>query len=346
MVTTFHDLCLDVIIEIFSYFNIHEIFYSYCLLIPCLPKLLINGRVRSHVRSNNEYFIRWILPHIKLPQIISLNVPKRPYNPSIFRFTGLRSLVLHDVDDPLILLEKSNDWPPSSLEHLALSIRNPDIPNKPSNIGIRVLEKVFQLSCLKSFELHESKASLKMVELHDQLHFPAKFHSSNLQSLILTVYCHWNTLPSILHYAPNLRSFQFYSSINSSEKYLSQLSFLSLRKLQFRLRGLQIHILLELFRNTPCLRQLKLTCTVPIENQCCSNLLKSDTWIQLMDTYTVRLKILDVDIEFYLDNYSHKAIEMINEDFRKLNLKLDIDSENGYRTWKLSGIFKREINNQ
>jgi hypothetical protein len=346
MITTFHDLCLDVIIEILSYFNIHEIFYSFCLLIPCLPRLLVNGCVQLHVRSNNSYFIRWILPHIKLAQVVSLNVPTRPYNPSIFKFSGLRSLVLRDVDDPLILLEKTSDWPPYYLEHLSLHIRNQDVPNRSSNIGTRVLERVLQLPRLKYFELHESKSSLKMVDLYDQLNFPLKFQSSNIQSLILTVYCNWKTLETIIHYSPNLRHLQIHSSFNYTDKFSSQFYFPSIRQLYLLLDGLQTDILTQLFRNAPYLRYLKLKCSVSPVKQAYIQFLQSDTWIQLIDTYTPQLRILDVDIQFGLDDDKERRIEMINEDFRSLNFKFDFDSENRYQSWKMTGIFHRKIHNQ
>ncbi|CAF0808132.1 unnamed protein product [Rotaria sp. Silwood1] len=340
-ITRFHDLCIDVVIEILSYFNVHEIFYSFCLLIPCLPTLLANGHVRLHVRSNNSYFIRWILPHIKLTQVISLNVPTRPYNPSIFQFTALRSLVLRDVDNPLLLFEKNNNWPPYYLEHLSLHIRNQDIPNISSNIGIRVLECAFQLQKLKHFELHESKSSLKMVELYEQLNFPSTFQSTNIKYLILTVYCNWKTLQSILYYSPNLYYFQFRSSFNSSEIRFPQLYFTSIRKLNLRLDGLKTDIFLSIFRNSPFLRQCKLQCSFFPSKQYRIDLLRSDTWIQLFDTYTPQLKTLNVDMTFPLDNLDEETIETINEDFKILNFKLNFHSDNVKPCWKITGTFNR-----
>jgi len=344
MVTTFYDLYPDIVFELFSYFNIHEIFYSFCVLIPRLPRLLIDGYVRLHVRSNNAYFIRWILPHIQLSQVFSLDLPKRPYNPSLFRFIGLRSLVLRDVDEPLKLLEKSQDWPPYYLEHLSFHIRNIDVYTKPSNVGTRVLEQVLQLTRLKSFELHESKSSFKMVELSDQLILPSKFQSSNLQSLILTVYSNWKTLQSILSYTPHLRYLQFSSSIISSEKQTLFLPFSHLRQLRFRLDGLRPELLRNLISQTPVLRQLKLTSTVDPTTQCYLKFLQSETWTRLIDTYTPHLRILDIDLEFYLDEFDDKAIRTINEDFQKFNFEFDINSDNRYQSWKLTGRFRRQKN--
>lgn len=343
MATTFHDLCIDVIIEILSYFNVHEIFYSYCLLMPCLPTLLVNGRARLHVRSNNSYFIRWILPHIKLTQVVSLHVPTRPYNPSIFKFTALRSLILRDVSDPLSLFENQNNWPPYNLQHLSLSIRNQDILYKPSNLGTRVLEQVLQLPKLKHFELHESKSSFRMVELSDQLNFPSKFRSSNIEYLILTVYCNWHIFLSILDYSPNLRHFQIRSSYNYSEKFSSQFYFPSIRKLNLSLDGLQADVLIQLFRNTQTLRYLKLKSSLSPIKQSYINLLKSNTWIQLIKTYTPQLKILDVDITFHLDNDNENLIEIMNEDFRILNFKIDPNLKNLNQYWKMTGIYKNNV---
>jgi hypothetical protein len=70
-----------------------------------------------------------------------------------------------------------------------------------------------------------------MVQLFDQLNFPFKFQSSNIQSLILTVYCNWKILETIIDYSPNLRHLQIYSSFNSTEKFSSQFDFPSLRQL-------------------------------------------------------------------------------------------------------------------
>ncbi len=341
MITIFHDLCIDIILEILSYFNVHEIFYSFCLLIPCLPTLLVNGRVRLHVRSNNSYFIRWILPHIKLSQVVSLNVPTRPYNPSIFKFSALRSLVLHDVDNPLLLLQSSHNWPPCYLEHLSLHIRNQDIPNRSSNIGTRVLERVLQLRRLKHFELHESKSSLKMVELFDQLNFPSTFKSSTIECLIITVYCNWRTLQTILHYSPLLRQFQISSSFNYSENLSPELYFPFIRKLHLQIDGLQPDILIGIFHNAPYLRQCKLKCSICSLQSSHINFLQSSTWIQLIDAYTSHLKILDVNIKLRLDNTYEKIIEMIREDFKVLNFKLNFIPKNGNQCYQMAGIFNR-----
>ncbi|CAF1078373.1 unnamed protein product [Rotaria magnacalcarata] len=339
--TTFQDLCIDIVVEILSYFNVHELFYSFCLLIPCLPKLLVNGRVRLHVRSNNSYFIRWILPHIQLAQVYSLNVPTRPYNPSIFEFTGLRSLVLHDVDNPLLLFESSNNWPLYYLEHLSLHIRNQDIPSTSSNTGTRVLERAFQLRRLKHFELHESKSSLKMVEMYDQLIFPSTFKSSPIKCLIITVYCNWTTLQSMLNYLPDLQHFRFRSSLRYFETRSPQFCFSLIRKLNLRLDGLQTENFVSLFRSAPVLRQLRLQCSFTHFKQCQINLLKSDSWIQVMNTYTPQLKVLQIDLKFRLNNIDEKTIETINDDLKILNFKINVDSDNGNHCWQMAGVFRR-----
>jgi hypothetical protein len=181
-----------------------------------------------------------------------------------------------------------------------------------------------------------------MVELFDQLNMPTKFQSSNIQSLILTVYCHWKTLQSILNYSPYLHHLQIRSSWNSSEKFSSQLSYSSIRTLNLRLDGLQIDILNELFHHSPLLRQFKLKSSAWSLKESYRNLLKSITWIQWIDLYTPQLQILDVDIRFHLDNENEKTIEMINEDLRILNFKLDFDFENEHRCWKMIGIFNRK----
>ncbi|UJR36671.1 hypothetical protein I4U23_029388 [Adineta vaga] len=342
MVSTFSNLCNDILIELFSYFNVHEIFYSFCILIPYLPTLLKKGHTQLHVRSNNSYFIRWILPHINLTQVISLNVPTRPCNPSIFKFTNLRSLVLHDVDDPLLLFEKSSDWPPYQLEHLSLHIRNSDIRNKSSNIGTRVLEHAFQLRRLKHFEFHESKSSLRMVELFDELNFPSTFHSSSIERLIISIYCHWLTLQSILSYLPHLVQFEFHSSFSCSQNLSPELHFPYVRKLNLQIDSLQTNILNGIFRNAPKLRYCKLDCSVCSFQQDHIQLLQSKTWLHLINTYTSRLKTLDIDMKFRSDDISEMMIEIVKEDLKSLNFEISSCLDNDYYYWKMSGVFNKK----
>lgn len=345
MLTKFEDLCCDIIIELLSYFNVHEIFYSFCLLIPRLPALLADGHVPLHVRSNNFYFIRWILPHIKLKEVASLHLPTRPYNPSIFSFIALRSLVVHDLDNPLLIFENNNNgWPPQNLEHLSLYIRNQDIRNNSLNIGTRVLQCAFQLKQLRHFELHESKSSFKMVGLFDELDFPSTFQSTNIQCLILTIYCTGHTMQSILKYAPYLRKLKSRSGFSYSENISSQFHFPLVHKLDLRLDGLQTNLFCSIFRNSPCLRRCSLLCSFSSFKTDHIDLLTSDTWIQMIDIYTPQLQMLNVYLSFYLDNFDETAIEMVNEDFKILNFKLEHESDNGKLGWKITGTFIRNQN--
>jgi hypothetical protein len=181
-----------------------------------------------------------------------------------------------------------------------------------------------------------------MVQLFDQLKFPLKFRASNIQSLILTVYCNWKTLETIIDYSPNLRHLQIYSSFNYNEKLASPLHLPSIRILYLRFDGLQTDILTQLLCNAPCLRHLKLNCSVSPVKQLYINLLHSETWIHLIDVYMPQLRTLDVDIHFGLDADNEKRIEIINEDFRSLNFKIDFDSENRYQSWKMTGIFHQK----
>ncbi|CAF0806704.1 unnamed protein product [Adineta ricciae] len=342
MKSTFKHLCDDVIIELFSYFNIHEIFYSFCLLIPNLPSLLKDGRVQLHVRSNNTYFFRWILPHISLTQVVSLSIPTRPYNPSIFKFTNLRSLVLSDVDNPLKLFERNSDWPPYRLEYLSLSIRNPDVRNKSSDIGIRVLEHAFKLRGLKRFELHESKSSLRMVELFNELTFPSTFQSSDLERVIITIYCHWLTLQSILSYLPRLIQFEFHSSFSYIQNLSPELHFPFIRKLDLQIDCLQTIILNGIFRHAPNLRYFKLDCSVCPFQRYHIDLLQSKTWLQWIDTCTPRLRILNVDIKFRPDDINETTVESIGKDLKRLNFEISACLDSGDRYWKMIGKYIKQ----
>ena len=184
-----------------------------------------------------------------------------------------------------------------------------------------------------------------MVELYDELNFPSTFQLSNLQSLIITVYCYWKTLLSILHYSPNLRSFQIHSSYIYSQNLSTQLDFPSIRKLNLKLDGLHGDMFIGILRYAPYLRHCKLYCSSFIHTQCYIDLLRSDTWIQLLDTYTPQLRVLDIDIKFRLDNINKQIIEMINEDFRILNFKIEYDLESRNQCWNMKGIFYRKKNN-
>src|SRR5579862_8555850 len=99
--TTFNDLYADVLLCIFEYFTVNEVFQIFSVVIPYLSSLLRNSHVRLHLRKS-------MLSDIDPAQVISVDLAclSRKSLPSISDFINLRSLILRDMEDPQVLVNQ------------------------------------------------------------------------------------------------------------------------------------------------------------------------------------------------------------------------------------------------
>jgi hypothetical protein len=94
--SSFVDLCPDILFHLFTYFSLNELYDIYIDIIPYLSTLLNEGHVKLHIGKNgNEQFWNEFLPQINRNQIISLNIPyQKIHELKLSQFLSLRSITL------------------------------------------------------------------------------------------------------------------------------------------------------------------------------------------------------------------------------------------------------------
>jgi hypothetical protein len=191
--TTFTDLYDDILIEIFSYFSVEEIFISFTNIIPNLSSVIKN----SHIRSLDEYTINNVLPYIDLSQVIScetissrrLKAEQLAY---LFRFPHLQSLILRNA----IVLE--NDY-----SHLLTTEYPAAVMDICSGDTIKLLHCVFNfIPTLKRFHFQANNIQINLRDIQENLSINV---FSNIEYLKLDIVCSWSALPRILIATPRLQ---------------------------------------------------------------------------------------------------------------------------------------------
>lgn len=234
-------LCIDVLLELFHYFYVDEIFHSFNEVVHHLPSVLRTGQVQLHVRRIDKHFRKYILPNIDCHNVWSIQIPNLYHMASIdlSQFDQVRFLILRNVT--------TKNWPdrfPEQLRSLILFVRSKDRE--------KVFHQALGLDHIQRLEFHSS--FLHFRECHRILPKPSK-----IKHLIFTSRCscidyqflvnnmpYLRTLRSTLTYHPhrfeaNLSRFRCLHTIELSCRYtdikemislLSQITVKSLRRCQ------------------------------------------------------------------------------------------------------------------
>jgi hypothetical protein len=92
--SSFFDLCPDILLNLFEYFSLNELFDIFIDLIPYLSILLNESHMRFSIDQNaSEDFWKEILPEINFNQILAIKNPYFLTNLSIF--SSLQSINLN-----------------------------------------------------------------------------------------------------------------------------------------------------------------------------------------------------------------------------------------------------------
>jgi hypothetical protein len=198
-VTTLHDLYSDILLCIFEYFTVHEIYEIFSQVIPNLTLLLRNSRIRLHLRQST-------MPPIDPAQVISIKLKYLPrlFSPSPFEFINLRSLILHDMEDPQSLIKQP------LFQLLEIFYLNISLRYKP-DIVLQLLPLIIQLSKLKSYTI--IYPSSYFVLQKDALILQRS--SNTIRNIKLDFKCSMGSLEKLLSYVPCLRRLQATFESNS-----------------------------------------------------------------------------------------------------------------------------------
>lgn len=198
MVTTFWNLCPELILELCDYFSINELYYSFypdCL--PYLFELLCSSHKRLHLDlPNNNLLVGIFFSLIDTNQISSIRLSSR----SIPRLTlnSVRVLTLHDIKDVGRVCSQQLNLP--VLERLILSHTNPFTTIALINIFARPSLKYLQIESTNAHVVFEGLGYTQF---------------SSIEKLVLNTSCSRQTLDFFLISLPNLHSLQVRTLINT-----------------------------------------------------------------------------------------------------------------------------------
>ncbi|CAF3434511.1 unnamed protein product [Rotaria sp. Silwood1] len=114
---------MDVLMELFKYFYVDELFCLFNDVIHQFPLLLKKGNLQLHVRHIDAYFRKHILPNIEINNVISIRI-KNMYHMApvnLGQFNQVHLLILQNVT--------ALNWPsdfPTNLKSLAIYARSKD----------------------------------------------------------------------------------------------------------------------------------------------------------------------------------------------------------------------------
>ena len=198
MVTTFWDLCSDLILEICKYFSTNELYYS--LYPDCLPhlfELLETSHTRLHVDVPNDDLLTGILfSLIDTNQISSLRlsstiIPRMTFN-------SVRALTLHNVED--IEHATSEQLVLPALERLTLTGSDP----------LRSIDliHIFAQPSLKYLKIESPSAYIRTASIPHR-----RFCS--IEKFVLNASCSPDSLQFFLLSLPNLHTLRVRTLINT-----------------------------------------------------------------------------------------------------------------------------------
>ena len=159
-------LSSDLLLELFQYFYVDELFHLFADLVQPLPALLGRGGLPLHIRRVDRRFRQHILPRIEVQNVVSIHIRNvyhmAPVN--LGQFDQVQWLTLHNVT--------AGNWPcrfPNRLRYLTVHVR--------SKHRESVFKSALSLQSVERLEFHSSFLHFKAC--HDKLE-----RSSNVRHLI------------------------------------------------------------------------------------------------------------------------------------------------------------------
>ncbi|CAF2099662.1 unnamed protein product [Rotaria magnacalcarata] len=138
-------LCVDILLELFQYFYVDELFNLFNDIVHQFPLLLKNRNIQLHVRQIDTRFRKYILPKIEITNVISIRIENVYHmaKVNLGQFNRVNLLTLNNVT--------ARNWPanfPHNLKYLIVYVRSKD--RQP------VFTKALGLVNIERLEFHSS----------------------------------------------------------------------------------------------------------------------------------------------------------------------------------------------
>jgi hypothetical protein len=249
--TSFFNLCADVLLHLFTYFSLNELFDIFADMIPNLSTLLIEGHAKLYVGKNaNDQFWNDFLPEFNLNQIIALHISYSKINEiNLSKFSSLRSITFESVQ----MMNSLSSHSINQFHHLThlkrLSLKLSDRVLS----GDTWLPHILRLSTLKQLKIELMVQKNTILSQRDISKSQLSFQSSTIEYLELKIPLLWASIISLLHHFPYLQNFRaylyrIYSNPNDTLISIPNLScFHSLKKLNLTGYFFQISSIITFF---------------------------------------------------------------------------------------------------
>ncbi|CAF4245470.1 unnamed protein product, partial [Adineta steineri] len=305
------DLYRDIWFEIFAYFYVDELFYTFLNVLNDIDFILLHdNQLRVHVRIGYRSSTNLLLK-LNPYQVISLSIVELDKNQiNINNMIYLKSIIIRgvntdkEIEDLLIQMISLKE-----IKNLSISLycnhRGPDL----LNLALRI-------PGLKSLFIDH------MVDWVIDNH-PAQIIQS-IKNLHLNLYCHLEYIQRILLNLPNIRTLRV--KLRRGEKYfhdtLNDLLFNSIKKVHLTILDVSFDTIISFIEKMPNIQIIKINGYTGGVNDI--TYFQSEKWLKLLNINN-KMKKIDVSLRFipsYPSLLENNTGVNIYDEFNKLGLQL------------------------
>jgi len=327
--STFFDLYPDILLKIFKYFSLNELFDIFTDIIPYLSTLLIEGHVKLYIDKNaNNHFWNDFLREINQNQIISLYIPYSKINDiNLLQFSSLRSIILEDFQ-----MINSLSLYPINVFHNFIYLERLSLKLSYTILNENLwLDHILHLSTVKQLKIDLMFKKNTILSQRDIKISHLPLQSSTIKYLEIKIPLLWTSILSLLHHFPFLQTFHAYLyriNFNSNDTLQSKPTLTCFNSLK------TLH-LTGYFSNMSS-----------IINFFCSSILHLQT-CQLMSTSVTNdniFNIINFDNYFFWLNYLFQSCQYLTK--IKIHMLMSIESHKNIDIENLKDLIHLFNNNQ
>lgn len=307
--STIHDLCCDVWENIFEYFDITDLFFTFASVTFPSDQVLFNASNRFFLRGLTvNAHTKNLLERFPINRVVSITLYEGCSHQVIERCLELRSLKLIGTVGWVKIVAKNISHTNMKLDQL--TVVTSMIRSLPE-----LIMNVLSIPSLRRLEIHADEIG-KNVQVSS-----LPVIDSKIEQFIIDSGCvvNWNDLSSNL---PELTSIRLLNIglIDRYQKSISSFAFQKVHTVNLRLLETSFNWIIQLVAGMPCLTKLKLSGLVNADG-----FVVNQRWISIFESSATLLRIF-VDI-FLAQNEELYDREKFHAPLKVLNLSLIADDD-------------------
>ncbi|CAF3770515.1 unnamed protein product [Rotaria sordida] len=306
MLTTFWDLCPDILLDIFRYFSIDQLFHLfYPDVLPNISDILRESRMKFQLcLTNDDLLTATLLSLVDQYQVISLCMTTIQIG--LEDFLNIQSITLLDVYIDTILSTQLSILPLLKCITLIYS-------HNESQLSQESLTYICRLPFLKYLELDFRGGYLNIPQISHE-------HTCSIEELVLRTPCSWKKLQGFIVHLFHLRILRVMINVNEDQNinnrhYLqyippivSNVNFPSIEIFDLTWYTIEMKDILVFIRSMPNLQKLNLS---GITNE---KTLQSHIWQELLKVVCPNLKRLNVKMLIWIQEGAEEIKDNFDRD--------------------------------